>query len=203
MSENVTSIGQMAVLKKALVGDEIGDMFEALDKFGVSVNCEGTLVYTEETKDCDAGVIFPSDKNQQKLYDACAACGLLYDPETVIPYVCTWYNGGDSDMSLLTKEEFLAQNTFGPEVSITKLLFPEMEGAKTGDNFEYEGHGLKLNASQIIKHHSGREYFIEGFFNTSVEETEEFPHLISYKNITNRTVWCRPIRDIKDKFQFV
>ena len=113
MSTTVRSYGFMAVLKQPV---DPGEVFDRLwtAKSPLGVNNDGTLVYIDfnETKPYSEreeiyGLFLGSkDMDISEFYAECGKHGLFVDPKTTKPYNCIWYNGADSDMAMLTKEEF-------------------------------------------------------------------------------------------------
>lgn len=116
MSDNVRSYGFIAVLKEPVGCEEFFDR-PGTGKAIVSVNCEGTLAYIDfnlknsySERENIYGLFIGSQKMDiSEFYHECGKYGLFVDPSTTQPYNCIWYNGADSDMAMLTKEEFLAQ----------------------------------------------------------------------------------------------
>lgn len=75
----------------------------------LQINYEGTLVYSDEGGQREdayglhIGVPNPSGAMMAEL----RKYGLKAVTTQARPYHCLWYNGADSDMNMLTKEEFL------------------------------------------------------------------------------------------------
>jgi hypothetical protein len=115
MSDNVRSYGFIAVLKKPF--DDIEEINEKLwrEESQVQVNYEGTLAYIDfslrkscaERSDFYGLFIGNEQRDPAELTIEAAEHGLDIDESTIKPYTCIWYNGTDSDMSTLEKEEFL------------------------------------------------------------------------------------------------
>jgi hypothetical protein len=110
MSDNVMSTGFMAVLKTPF-GEERDEKDEWLYEQGsdLRINYEGTLVYSDIRSDgygltihTGAAQAFDTDFVKE-----CAKMELDIDPTTIRSYSCYWYNGVDSDMSMLSAEKYL------------------------------------------------------------------------------------------------
>jgi hypothetical protein len=119
VSDNVRSYGFIAVLKEPVHENDRDEICDKLfrNNSTLDLNIEGTLVYCDFNRtrslrereniyglfigtvnDMDAGLFFMN----------CRRAGLNIDVATIKPYNCIWYNGADSDMSMLTKNEFMA-----------------------------------------------------------------------------------------------
>jgi len=111
MSENVGSNGIMIPLTKKLSDDECEDVMENLWERGgsiVSINYEGTLAYTDNQSDgygISFGVLYDDD-DIDIIINMLDSYGIGFDITKARPYSCYWYNGADSDMDMLTLEEF-------------------------------------------------------------------------------------------------
>lgn len=116
MSTNVRSYGFIAVLKQEA---DPGEVFDRLwnAKSPLGVNNDGTLVYIDfnATKSYSEREniygLFIGQSEEGRVHEFLTECnrfGLFVHAATVKPYNCIWYNGSDSDMANLTKEEFLA-----------------------------------------------------------------------------------------------
>lgn len=116
MSDNVRSHGFIAVLKEPFENiEEISDKLWR-ENSELQVNCEGTLAYIDfnlrlpyamrhDIYGLHIGAVRQADTIP---FEAeCQKYGMAVDMQTVKPYNCVWYNGCDSPMSELTKEEFL------------------------------------------------------------------------------------------------
>lgn len=117
MSEDVLSKGFMVVLATPVMNyssEEREALQEKLDRIcSLEVNDEGTLVYSREDSEDAYGIHFADDRDTTKksittFAAACTEMGLEIQIDTLRAYNCVWYNGSDSDMALMTKEEFLA-----------------------------------------------------------------------------------------------
>jgi hypothetical protein len=122
MSENVRSYGYMAVLVTPLNSEQREEILDKLhdyrSKNPLMINYEGTLVYTDYNKvkayrerSNIYGLNLGKDATEMESADAFIVRtnneDLAAEASTVHPYNCIWYNGADSDMSSLTKDEFL------------------------------------------------------------------------------------------------
>jgi hypothetical protein len=115
VSDNVRSYGFIAVLKEPI--DDISEISDKLwrAKSQVMVNYEGTLAYIDfslkksysERSDFYGLFIGSEQMDPAELTIEAAKHGLDIDESTIKPYTCVWYNGTDSPMSELKKEEFL------------------------------------------------------------------------------------------------
>lgn len=114
MSTTVRSYGFIAVLKQEA---DPGEVFDRLwnAKSPLGINNDGTLVYIDfnakksysEREEIYGLFIGSQNMDVSEFYAECGKHGLFVDPETTKPYNCIWYNGSESDMAVLTKEEFL------------------------------------------------------------------------------------------------
>lgn len=109
MSENVMSTGIMVPLNRKLSKEELSEYSEELYDRGsiVRFNYEGTLAYTDEGGE-EYGLFFgkmTTLKGQE--FDDLNEFGLSVDMSKAKPYRCYWYNGVDSDMDMITLEEFI------------------------------------------------------------------------------------------------
>lgn len=111
MSEDVTSRGFFGVLVNPISDQEERDnIIEILydSDVNLGLNYEGTLVFSENYTN-GYGLTFWTLDNADKesFKKLCLENYLEVDPTTITPYICTWYNGSDSDMSLLTAKEYM------------------------------------------------------------------------------------------------
>ncbi len=118
MSEDIRSYGYMAALAQSISEDQLEDLQEKWceDKVQFRINYEGTLVYQDMSigkslseREHIYGLTLGKDTILGSTEDFIAqtvALGLAVIADTVQPYNCIWYNGSDSDMSLLSLEEF-------------------------------------------------------------------------------------------------
>lgn len=112
MSSNVVSSGVMVPLNRKITEEEREEWVEDLYDQGSSVriNYEGTLAYTDEGGE-EYGIAFgslPTYEGDSEFEDL-KQYGLWVQGDKARTYRCCWYNGTDSDMSVLTLEEFLKQ----------------------------------------------------------------------------------------------
>lgn len=114
MSENVGSSDMMVPLTTKMSEEEREEISEALWDSGnnlVQINYEGTIAYTNHKSD-GYGITFgvTADANDlgyiRTIMDH---YGFGIVEEQARPYSCYWYNGSDSDMDMLTLEEFLGR----------------------------------------------------------------------------------------------
>ncbi len=118
MSDNVRSYGFIAAIQE---GSELPDLEELNEKLWeakstISVNYEGTLVFSDLSRaksysnrtDIYGFQIGGFDELDQDAFKKeCEKHGISIDMATVKPYHCIWYNGTDSPMDQLKKEDFL------------------------------------------------------------------------------------------------
>lgn len=127
MSTTVISQGYIAVLTHPPGKDTFEEISEKLyaAKSPLEINYEGTLLisdsyrnkkYREREFNGDlfiVGNLKNSEAEIAQLIQEAALHGVHIDPTTIQPYTCVWYNGSDSPVTMLTKEDFLAGRT-GP-----------------------------------------------------------------------------------------
>lgn len=112
MSENVMSTGVMVPISRKLTRAERQEWGELLWEQGSNVrfNYEGTLVYTQERGD-EYGIHFGDAQNFGPFwtqdFQILEQFGLSIQPTKARSYLCYWYNGVDSDMDMMTLENFL------------------------------------------------------------------------------------------------
>lgn len=113
MSDNVLSYGFMVPLITAIPkgSDEWDDAYEYLDKFGLHLNYEGSIVYSDKRDDAYGGIYFPSRGDLPEFLENVKKANLIVNGSQVSPYVCLWYNGTDSYMSELTLAAFKEKTT--------------------------------------------------------------------------------------------
>lgn len=70
------------------------------------------------------------------------------------------------------------------------------------NRYPYET-GEEPEVNEVWKHYNGNLYEVLMLTNTSVEQTDKYPHTIVYKNINNGTVWSRRLDDWHRSFTFV
>jgi hypothetical protein len=118
MSDNVLSYGFIAVIAADCKLLDLSALSDKLwsDKSPLGVNYEGTLVYADfnriksytDRTDFYGLFIGKQDEGDVAVFKKeCAKYGIYVDQTTRQPYNCIWYNGSDSPMDELTKEEFL------------------------------------------------------------------------------------------------
>lgn len=119
MSSTVRSYGVMGVIVSHKVED-FEELYEKLydDKSNLGINGDQTLAYLDANANKEYserenfyGLQFGLDPqvSAQALVDEAAKYGIVVDPKSCRMYQCIWYNGGDSDMDLLTLKEFGTQ----------------------------------------------------------------------------------------------
>lgn len=120
MSSTVISQGYIAVLfnppgKEAF--EEISERLCHLDS-NLQINYEGTLLmsddncnkkYSEREFQGDLFIIGSlNDDSRNEFIEQANEAGFSIDANTIQPYTCIWYNGTDSPVFELTKENFLS-----------------------------------------------------------------------------------------------
>lgn len=113
MSENVTNTGQFAILKNPISENRSSELNDLFYENGstLRINYDGTLVYTVKDDNIE-GIKFyvPSSSNITDLISDIPELSIL--DQSVTDYICTWYNGCDSDMSTLTLNEYKSKINF-------------------------------------------------------------------------------------------
>lgn len=111
MSCDVMSRGLMAPLLTPVSREDYDDLMEQLwdDGSPLRINYEGTLAWIEVTSEDGYGLSFGVDNECSP--EELGLAGLVYDLRIALdqarPFSCLWYNGSDSDMSMLSVEDFL------------------------------------------------------------------------------------------------
>lgn len=122
MSENVMSSGHMVPLSRKITREERQEWEELLwdQDSPVRFNYEGTLAYTDfRTEDDPYGIHFEGDTSTLSgapfgsSFGVLKQFGLSIVKEQGRYYRCLWYNGGDSDMTMMTLEKFLKRTGQG------------------------------------------------------------------------------------------
>jgi hypothetical protein len=110
MSDNVMSSGFMAVLQTPFSEEDREEKDEWLyeQQSNLHINYEGTMVFSDNRSD-GYGLTIHTDS--AKAIDTgfvqdCDKLGLEIDSSTIRGYSCYWYNGSDSDMGMLTLEQY-------------------------------------------------------------------------------------------------
>jgi hypothetical protein len=109
VSKSVMSSGIIVPLNRKLTREENAEWSETLweQNSNVRFNYEGTLVYTEERGD-QYGIHFGEMPSfTPSTFYWIEQFGLSMLPTKARSYCCCWYDGVDSDMSMLTLEDFL------------------------------------------------------------------------------------------------
>ena len=112
MSSDEMSSGIMVPLNRRLTNEELSAWSEDLydQNSRVRFNYEGTLAYTDEGGEA-YGLTFgdmPTYEGEDNFSDL-VQYGLWVKSEQARPYKCLWYNGADSDMAMMTLEDFSAR----------------------------------------------------------------------------------------------
>lgn len=119
MSTIVRAYGYIAMIINPLEVDQFDELSEKLweENSDLHINAEGTLIYIDYNtnksmlaKEDIYGLTLGKDNSMGTVEDFITLtmqAGIPADHTTVHPYSCIWYNGGDSDLDSLTKEQFL------------------------------------------------------------------------------------------------
>ena len=109
MSEDVMSVGVMVPLNRKLTEKERDEWQEILWDQGSSVHlsyyCD--MAYTEEEGEAygiSFGEMPTSDTSD---FEDLKQFGIWIEEDKARPYRCLWYNGVDSDMNMMKRDEFL------------------------------------------------------------------------------------------------
>ena len=116
MSSNVFSSGFMVPLITPLTKDEREDVYYKLEKSDLHINYEGTILYSDETHDFDGGygIMFEGVHNNDNFLYSLKDSGLDLPINLAMMkyYTRLWYNGSDSDMSMMTIQRFKEENNY-------------------------------------------------------------------------------------------
>lgn len=108
MSENVLSYGVMAALVQP-VGDlhtaEWAEFQERIAKYGLDINYEGTLIYSDKSAEFGE-MMFTNSDDFDEFFDDLKMLEINVIFESSKIYATSWYNGADSSMSECTLEQF-------------------------------------------------------------------------------------------------
>lgn len=117
MSSTVRQHGFIAVLARPIPKDQREDLTEKLydSKSNLNINYDGSLVYFDafqheniDVREDIYGLFFGHDVSHREQMEAeLLKHNLMIDGHTMRPYNCIYYNGADSPLDELTKEEFL------------------------------------------------------------------------------------------------
>lgn len=112
MSENVMSTGFMAQLEKPIGNHKTEEWDEISERLynnesSLSINYEGTLIYSDYGGE-EYGITFydGSISSPDEFINECAKEGFDVITDTIKSYSCLWYNGVDSDMSMMKLENY-------------------------------------------------------------------------------------------------
>ena len=109
MSEDVMSVGVMVPLNRKITEEEREEWNELLYDQGseVSLSYYCDMAYTDEGGEA-YGISFGLlPVNNISVFDDLKQFGIWIEEEKARPYRCLWYNGADSDMNMMTREQFL------------------------------------------------------------------------------------------------
>lgn len=109
MSSDVMSVGLMApVMNPPKDVDELTEQMWQ-DNSPLELSYDGTLAWISTRGDSGYGLNFgvETEVGPEELGLAGLIYGLNIAVDQARPFMCLWYNGSDSDMHLLTVEQFL------------------------------------------------------------------------------------------------
>ena len=109
MIEDVMSVGVMVPLNRKITEEEREEwnelLYEQGSEVGLSYYCD--MAYTDEGGEA-YGISFGLlPVNNISAFDDLKQFGIWVEEEKARPYRCLWYNGADSDMDMMTREQFL------------------------------------------------------------------------------------------------
>lgn len=111
MSQNEHSYGHMVPILVPYTNEEREDLTEAWYAKGVllNMNYDGTLLYTDHSgvDHSEYGIQFTRERSDEHVNDLAKKHGIRVDEAKAQAYGCVWYNGADSDMSVMSLEDFL------------------------------------------------------------------------------------------------
>lgn len=107
MSDYELSHGFMVILKNSILKELVSDVGEALERrSNLSVNYEGTLIYSDNGNGPNEGIQFFSKRSWSEFIKELMRMKVEVKPDSAKIYSSFWYNGADSYMSETTLEEF-------------------------------------------------------------------------------------------------
>lgn len=108
------SYGFIGVLKKPVNRDDYDDIYDKLydSDSNLSLNGEGTLLILDYNSNASYNdryslTIGSSSQDPADLLHEASQHGFEVDEDSIQPFNCIWYDGTDSPLWSLTKEEFL------------------------------------------------------------------------------------------------
>lgn len=111
MSEDVMSRGLMAPIINPIPQDVLEDLTEQMCEDGspLHISYDGTLAWIEASESDPYGITFGevSDFSPEELGLAALVYGVNVALDQARLFSCLWYNGTDSDMSMLSVRKFL------------------------------------------------------------------------------------------------
>ena len=111
MSSDVMSRGLMAPILNPVDQDERDDLTERMWEDGspLHISYDGTLAWIEISESDGYGLSFGVENECSP--EELGLAGIVYDLHIALdqarPFSCLWYDGADSDMSMLSVKEFL------------------------------------------------------------------------------------------------
>lgn len=112
MSDNVMSVGFMVPLITPIEqhSEELEILQDRLyEESTLAINYEGTIVFSADESSM-YGLHFSKARPHDDFLKEVLDMGLDVDASKIVSYSCLWYNGSDSDMSMLTIDEFNKKN---------------------------------------------------------------------------------------------
>jgi hypothetical protein len=109
MSEDVMSVGVMVPLNRKLTEEEREEWNELLYDQGseVSLSYYCDMAYTAERGEAYGISFGEMPVSDTSAFEDLKQFGIWIEEDKARPYRCLWYNGSDSDMDMMTREEFL------------------------------------------------------------------------------------------------
>lgn len=113
MSTQRITYGLIAVLTDTIDNNQRQDLFDQLQEDELYVNYEGTLIYwrTVDGESYDVEMICGKNNfgNISKFIELCTKNGISIQEDSIDIYLGNWYDGCDSPMDELTKDEFIKE----------------------------------------------------------------------------------------------
>lgn len=114
MSCNVFSSGFMVPIKDPMSREKREEIAEKLEKSDLSISYDGSILYSDITHDHDGGygIMFDQRRDDSAFVRSYieADIEVAIDYQYIKWYTCLWYNGGDSDMGMMTRDKFMEIN---------------------------------------------------------------------------------------------
>ena len=109
MSEDVMSVGVMVPLDRKLTSEERDEWQEILwdQESSVRLSYYCDMAYTEEEGEAYGISFGEMPTNDTPAFEDLKQFGIWIEEDKARPYRCMWYNGADSDMNMMKRDEFL------------------------------------------------------------------------------------------------